>query len=61
MGFEIRPARPDDLPLPLFDSAGFRRLATFDDPYLVAEPSAVPAHVTVPNPTRFHLVVLRED
>ena len=45
------------LPLAIFEDCGFRRLATFDDPYLLAEPSAVPAGVEVPHPARFHLVL----
>ena len=44
------------LPLSAFEALGFKRLAIYDDPYLLAEPTAVPGTVTVESPARFHLV-----
>jgi GNAT superfamily N-acetyltransferase len=46
------------LPLSIFEVRGFRRVASFDDPYLRAEPAAVPDAAATENPARFHLVVL---
>jgi hypothetical protein len=46
------------LPVEAFTAAGFTRLVTFDDPYILAEPSAVPAAATAPEPARFHLMLL---
>src|SRR6266540_43124 len=45
------------LPVSIFEAHGFRRLATFEDPYLLAEPGAVPDAARAQNPARFHLVV----
>ena len=47
------------LPHSLVEPLGFRTLATFDDPYLLAEPEAPPPEARLPNAARFHLV-LRE-
>lgn len=44
------------LPLKAFEELGFARLATFDDPYFVAEPQHVRAAGDVEHPARFHLV-----
>ncbi len=46
------------LPLAIYASLGFATLATYDDPYLLAEPTAVPAEAMVTHPARFHLVRL---
>jgi hypothetical protein len=37
------------------------RIATFDDPYLLGEPAAVPGDVAAvtEHPARFHLMVLK--
>lgn len=45
------------LPLPLFVAEGFRPLTSFDDPYFLPRPANLPAHVNVPHPARFHLVL----
>ena len=45
------------LSLAALEARGFRRLATYDDPYLLAEPAAVPNTVIVESPARFHLVL----
>ena len=47
------------LPLSAFESIGFECLASFDDPYFVAEPEVVPASAVAEHPARFHLVLLR--
>jgi GNAT superfamily N-acetyltransferase len=47
------------LPLDSFESVGFERQASFDDPYLLAEPEAVPPSAVAERPARFHLVLLR--
>jgi hypothetical protein len=45
------------LPLPAFVGLGFRPLLTYEDPYILAEPSAVPVDARVEHPARFHLVL----
>lgn len=47
------------LPHAPFEALSFRTVATFDDPYLVAEPDAVPeaARAVTEHPARFHLMV----
>jgi hypothetical protein len=47
------------LPLGAFESLGFERRASFDDPYILADPEAVPESAVAEHPARFHLVVLR--
>ncbi len=47
------------LPASTFESVGFERLATFEDPYLLAEPEAVPDSAVAKHPARFHLMALR--
>jgi GNAT superfamily N-acetyltransferase len=49
------------LPASAFASLGFERLATFEDPYFVAEPEAVPATAVAVHPARFHLMLLRRE
>ncbi len=46
------------LPRSLFLELGFRDLGAFTDPYLAAEPEAVPEAARDPQQARFHLVVL---
>ena len=46
------------LPITAFTGLGFRALLAYEDPYLRAEPSAVPAEARVEHPARFHLVML---
>jgi hypothetical protein len=46
------------LPVDAFKEAGFTQLASYDDPYILAEPGAVPAEATAPRPARFHLMLL---
>jgi GNAT superfamily N-acetyltransferase len=50
-----------NLPLPVFEAHGFERLESFDDPYFLAEPDAVPDSVVAERPARFHLVVRRNQ
>ena len=45
------------LPRSAFESAGFERIASFEDPYFAAEPEVVPATALAEHPARFHLVV----
>jgi len=49
------------LPASAFESLGFERLASFEDPYFVAEPEAVPAEAVAEHPARFHLMRLGRD
>jgi hypothetical protein len=49
------------LPLSAFETVGFERLASFDDPYFLAEPEVVPPSAVAERPARFHLVLLRRD
>ena len=49
------------LPLPAFESLGFEKLASFEDPYFAAEPEVVPASAVAEHPARFHLVLLRRE
>jgi GNAT superfamily N-acetyltransferase len=49
------------LPLSAFESVGFERLASFDDPYFLDEPGTIPASAIARYPARFHLVLLRRD
>jgi GNAT superfamily N-acetyltransferase len=49
------------LPASAFESLGFERVATFEDPYFVAEPEAVPDTAVAEHPARFHLMLLRRD
>ena len=44
------------LPLSAYEELGFTRLATFDDPYFLAEPERVPETAIAEHPARFHLV-----
>ena len=46
------------LPVDAFTEAGFVRLATYDDPYILAEPAAVPPAAATPQPARLHLMLL---
>jgi GNAT superfamily N-acetyltransferase len=48
------------LPVSVFESAGFERVASFDDPYFLAAPEAVPAEAVAERPARFHLVRLQQ-
>ncbi len=47
------------LPAPAFESLGFERLASFEDPYFLAGPDVVPPEAAVERPARFHLMLLR--
>jgi GNAT superfamily N-acetyltransferase len=49
------------LPLGAFESIGFERLLSFEDPYLLAEPNAVPESAVAEHPARFHLVLARRN
>ena len=46
------------LPIDAFTRFGFVRLLTYDDPYLLAEPAAVPAGTQAEQTARFHLMLL---
>jgi len=46
------------LPLGEFTALGFQPLLAFQDPYLLAEPDAVPVEGRVEEPARFHLALL---
>ena len=45
------------LPESAFTSLGFTRAGSYDDPYIRAEPAAVPAAATVATPARFQIML----
>ncbi len=45
------------LPEDAFTALGFTRRGTYDDPYILAEPTAVPSPAAVDHPARFHVMV----
>ena len=49
------------LPRSAFAALGFQCLATFEDPYLLAEPEAVPESALAEHPARFHLMLLPRE
>jgi GNAT superfamily N-acetyltransferase len=49
------------LPLSIFESLGFERIATFEDPYFPPAPERHPDLALAEHPERFHLVLLRRE
>jgi GNAT superfamily N-acetyltransferase len=49
------------LPLSTFESVGFRRLASFDDPYFPSGSELDPALAVADQPARFHLALFERE